>query len=117
MRYLTRNVGLSLKKGRDFELIRDLDPIPAGVYQFHGEIEGIYYFSVGEKITFGIPRECKRYLSCPRDPRRVKQTSTDEFLDRYYELLSGVGDSSPLPFAELPFTLCAIDPSLARGFN
>ena len=97
-----------------FELTKDVNCIPKGVYKYTGQDGEMLNFSVGKRIFFGISLDAKDLLNeIPFNKALTKITPSKEFLDRYYDLFE-VQKAKPLNFMPMPFTYCCMDPSVFR---
>lgn len=108
----------TMAKTKFFELVEDINCIPAGVYRFHGDDDGIMHFSVGKSVQFFITADCQKSLRSVPERKVVKQrTTVTEFLDKYYRLLG----NEPRPFItgdlSKPISYCMISPTVERGLH
>ncbi len=98
------------------EIIKDINVIPAGTYRVISEQDKLLEFKVGKKIIFGITLEAKEYFKPVPFTKAVKAlTNTEQFVERYYDLLKSRQGKSHDPYA--PYTYCILDPSLAQEMH
>ncbi len=106
--------------GKFVELKEDVNAIPAGVYRLDSIVDGSYQFSVGRGATpsfmlFGNLQDLLRPLPYKEGKRR--KTSTNDFINNYYELLNKNKDSNPIFDPTKPFSCAFLSPEQAREVN
>ena len=100
-----------------FELSKDVNCIPKGVYKCTGRSGEMLTFSVGKKIFFGISSDAEELLKeIPFTKAITKVTPSEDFLDRYYSLLE-IHKTKPEPLIPMPFTYCCMEPSVFREMH
>lgn len=105
----------SFASGSYQELIEDIGPIPRGVYRLLDQEEDTLFFQIGNAISFAVIGNWQdKVISVPRQRGSLRCTTQSKFLDRYYELLGQAQKHPPEVASDQLFTMCCIDPSLAR---
>lgn len=98
------------------ELTETINAIPKGVYRLtRRDAEGAL-LNLGNKVQIGLIGDTQEYLLPLSDREgRARRMDQEEFLDQYYSLLGEL--KGKLPDFTRPFTICALDSSIARELH